>query len=773
MKIFNSKSIFTTLLLLIVSFVTYAQTVVYVKYNATGLNNGTSWANAYTHLVDAVNGAPANAEIWIANGSPYKVTKTNNVTDKITLTKSLAFYGGFVGNETLKSQVGLNTTEINGEIGVPNDYSDNTNSAFKIKNTTVTFNGIEFKYFNNESNNALGVIIADTNSVVSINNCTFSDNLGATNGTCISAYKGSKIDIDSTKIMYNRLTKYGSMITRSDDAFIKMTNSFISNNGSSQGGYIFYTAVAAQSETLGYAKSMLVDVYNVKFFFNDLAITYSYFGSTSIRKCRMDVKKVTSSYYINVGGDSTSLMMDSCSVNGEYGTRFLYANNLKSVKISNSEIINTYQTLTNMITVSTAVNVTIENTTFSKLKGSHPIDIYATNGNVTFDNVTISDSDVSSYLLYIQTKKCSINKLSFYNNLATNGNYIYCDELSFMNSRFINFTGNELLSIGYVPIITFDNCYFNGIRTSESIFRTNTSGSVSITNSQFEYCFMTVVNPGKAFLFSIWNGQNYYVANCKFNNIYGTGNLIDNDGNLFLANSEFTLPLIPEGKSVFSNTRKLWVYNSNINAINNKVFLNDTSWYAVNNSIEFRLVNSIVYSLNDTIIYNKVKPTNFTSFISNNISNKNIEGTNSISNCTIPYTILYDDAYDYIYNKGLTPSGITQYPVIDYFGAPRVMAGTVDIGMKEYQVTTDVFATSPSSISSIKAFPNPTAGVVNILSDEKTNIQIVDQEGQVVYEHSIEKGVTTLELNQLKNGVYFIRYLSDTISRVDKLIVMK
>jgi hypothetical protein len=106
----------------------------YVDADATGDNDGSSWANAFTDLQNALNEAEqvgsSDQEVWVAEGT-YKPSKKTDANDARTATFKIVdhvdIYGGFGGTETILSQRNWNTyvTTLSGDIGVTDVNTDN------------------------------------------------------------------------------------------------------------------------------------------------------------------------------------------------------------------------------------------------------------------------------------------------------------------------------------------------------------------------------------------------------------------------------------------------------------------------------------------------------------------------------------------------------------------------------------------------------------------------------------------------------------------------
>lgn len=143
-------SLFT--LLFVFTFSLSAQ--VYVDADATGTGDGSTWANAYPNLNDALLAAPSGASVWIAEG-----TYTTPDSVSFFINKELAVLGGFNGTEgsAAEADPAANETILSGDV-LGNDlvgtydstaFADNNRILFiqdvgEVSSYTVTLDGLTF-----------------------------------------------------------------------------------------------------------------------------------------------------------------------------------------------------------------------------------------------------------------------------------------------------------------------------------------------------------------------------------------------------------------------------------------------------------------------------------------------------------------------------------------------------------------------------------------------------------------------------------------------------
>lgn len=214
-----------------------ANGIVYVDYTKTG--NGSSWANAVADLSDALVAARFNSsilQVWVAKGTyhPKYVLGYRSLKCYLSyrystfqLTNNIKLYGGFAPGETdtTTRNFVLNETILSGDIGTPDDKTDNCYNVLQSGLINVAYiNGLTVTR-GNDSYAGGGAGLKNTSLSMKVSHCIFSEN-EATNGGIGSG---------------------GGILNEVPGTLYISYSSFLSNVSVSQGGGIL-------SETGGRAK---------------------------------------------------------------------------------------------------------------------------------------------------------------------------------------------------------------------------------------------------------------------------------------------------------------------------------------------------------------------------------------------------------------------------------------------------------------------------------------------------------------------------------------
>lgn len=172
---------------------------IYVNPAAFGQQNGSSWTDAYIKLHDALAIAEAGDEIWAARGQ-YRASETGDRSAHFILPSGVGLYGGFAATEmTLDERnIASNPSILDGDIGVPNDSTDNSYNLLYMDNpdSNTVVDGFTFqKAFANQAgvNNglpgvsgaAISILAIDGPAYPVIRNCIFEHNTARMDGGAV------------------------------------------------------------------------------------------------------------------------------------------------------------------------------------------------------------------------------------------------------------------------------------------------------------------------------------------------------------------------------------------------------------------------------------------------------------------------------------------------------------------------------------------------------------------------------------------------------------
>jgi hypothetical protein len=209
----------------------YEARPLYVKSDASGANNGSSWANAYpllqTALAAAVNG-PSN-EIWVAQGT---YSPGANPTDTFGLNSGVAAYGGFAGTESRFSQrasVNPAKTTLNGNGSVRHVVTGNSTGS------NAVLNGFTITGGNGGAEDGGGMW--NINSSPTLTNLVFINNSAALGGAMINDASSPRL----TNIVFSGNTAtggFGGAIKNTSSSNPTLVNVTFSGNQATSGDAI-------------------------------------------------------------------------------------------------------------------------------------------------------------------------------------------------------------------------------------------------------------------------------------------------------------------------------------------------------------------------------------------------------------------------------------------------------------------------------------------------------------------------------------------------------
>lgn len=211
----------------LVEIVHNATGIIHVSQNATGANNGTDWANAFTSLATALDFAASctPATLWIAEGI-YLPTVGNDRNASFDIPTQTTLLGGFNGTETAENQrrPAEYRTILSGDINSAG-ASDNSYHVVKVETAGVLLDGLHITAGRADGSvdNAIGgglFFVPNEAATLNIRNTNFYNNTAQTGGAIGVIANGIGVVVNLTNITFagNEASMQGGAIAASQNS---------------------------------------------------------------------------------------------------------------------------------------------------------------------------------------------------------------------------------------------------------------------------------------------------------------------------------------------------------------------------------------------------------------------------------------------------------------------------------------------------------------------------------------------------------------------------
>lgn len=260
MKKLRATLLMLTLLLIMsantaASSITQGAAILYVDQQAAGEDDGSSWANAFNDLADALGVAEAGAEIWVAAG----IYTPANASSSFDLGVGIALYGGFNGTETERDARDwtANQTILSGDVDgndlaeiptLPNQIvgdnagpiliADAAGEGARIDGFTVTAGAAA---------NGAGIRLSNGTGMV-VENIDFIGNFAGSNNEGIVDIDNASPRLNQVRFSNNEAQRGGAMRIRgSDSAPVLIRLHFENNKALNNGGALYMPSNEGQA----------------------------------------------------------------------------------------------------------------------------------------------------------------------------------------------------------------------------------------------------------------------------------------------------------------------------------------------------------------------------------------------------------------------------------------------------------------------------------------------------------------------------------------------